>query len=160
MSDLWSLLENHFPREAATYKTLKETLASIDQGKAFLSTDHLVIPPIQHLKPIFHFNDQSMIGFAPVRHDHSVVGEYTDMTTALEFMHTIVSGSVQFTVNAWKQLEGLQYNVTLMEFLTQDYTRVYLQSINVHSDDPMERRRRFGLLMDALIDRVESNESV
>lgn len=139
---------------------LQSTITAIDQGEAVLSQENLTIPPIQHLKAVFHFTEQNMVGFAPFHREYSIMGEFLDMTMGMEVLRTIIANSVAFTVNAWRKLEGLQYNVNLMEFLTQDFTRVYLQAINVQSDDPLERRRRFGLLMDALIDRVQSSESV
>ena len=160
MSEVWELLGSHYPEELATYKTLQGVVASIDRGEEVLPHHQLIIPPIQHLRAVFHFSEQSMVGFAPVQQDHSIVGEYASVTTGLDALKQIVAHTASFTVNAWKTLERLQYNVKLMEFFTQDFTRVYLQAINVQSDDPLERRRRFGLLMDALIDRVESNESV
>ena len=160
MTEVWKLLNSQFPDEAATYKDLQGIFATLNTGEAVLSYDHLAIPPIQHLKAIFNFTEQNMIGFGSAHPDHSVVGEYTNVTSGLASLRDIVAHTASFTVNAWKHLEGLQYNVNLMEFLMQDFTRVYLQAINVNSDSPMERRRRFGLLMDALMDRVESNESV
>ena len=101
-----------------------------------------------------------MSGFSPNRQDCSIVGEFLNTTSGFGALRVIISNTAQFTVNAWKKLRDLKYNVTLMEFLMQDFTRIYLQSLNVHNDDPLERRRRLGLLMDALVDRVESSESV
>ena len=135
-------------------------IASIDKGEEVLAPEKLIIPPIQHLKPVFHFSEQNMVGFIPVHYDYSIVGEYTSIATGLHALRQIVAHTAGFTINAWRTLEGLQYNIKLMEFLMQDFTRAYLQSMNVQSDDPLERRRRFGLLMDALIDRVESSEAV
>lgn len=160
MSEVWDILNTHFPNEAALYKTLQSTVAAIDQGETALSLEHLTIPPIQQLKSVFHFTEQNMVGFPPVHLDHSIVGEFTSLAAARECLRLIVANTATFTLNAWRSLENLQYNVNLMEFLMQDFTRVYLESINVHSDSPLERRRRFGLLMDALIDRVESSEAV
>ncbi len=160
MSDVWELLGSHYPDEVSTYKTLQGVVTSIDQGEEVIAPEKLVIPPIQHLKAVFHFSEQNMVGFVPVHQDYSIVGEYTSITTGLNALRSIVAHTTSFTVNGWRTLEGLQYNVKLVEFLTQDFTRVYLQAINVQSEDPLERRRRFGLLVDALIDRVESNESV
>lgn len=160
MSEVWDLLNSHFPDETATYQTLQATIASIDRGDTAFSLDHLTIPPIQQLKSVFHFTEQNMVGFPPIHPDHSIVGELTSLAAGHEALRLIVANTANFTFNAWKSLEELQYNVNLMEFLMQDFTRVYLQSINVHSDSPLERRRRFGLLMDALVDRVESSESV
>lgn len=160
MTEVWELLNSHFPEEAATYKDLQGIIATLDTGEAELAYEHLAIPPIQHLKAVFNFTEQSTVVFGSAHPDHSIVGEYTSVTSGLASLRDIEAHMVSFTVNAWRHLEGLQYNVNLMEFLMQDFTRVYLQAINVHSDSPLERRRRFGLLMDALVDRVESNESV
>ena len=160
MSEVWDLLNSHFPEEMATYKGLQSTISAIDQGQMVLPHEHLTIPPIQHLKPVFNFTEQKMSGFSPNRQDCSIVGEFLNTTSGFGALRVIISNTAQFTVNAWKKLRDLKYNVTLMEFLMQDFTRIYLQSLNVHNDDPLERRRRLGLLMDALVDRVESSESV
>lgn len=160
MTEVWDLLKTHYPDELATYKTLQSTITAIDQGQSVLPPESLTIPPIQHLKSIFHFTEQNMPAFPPTHQDHSIVGEFMCTAMAMDTLRSIVKGTANFTVNAWRKLESLQYNVNLMEFLMQDFTRVYLQSINVQSDDPIERRRRFGMLMDALLDRIESSESV
>lgn len=160
MTEVWDLLRQHYPDELATYKALQSTVTSIDQGQVVLPPDSLTIPPIQHLKPAFHFTEQNMAGFLPIQQDHSIVGEFTSTAAAMDALRGVVAGTASFVGNAWRRLEGLQYNVNLMEFLMQDFTRVYLQAINVQSDSPLERRRRFGLLMDALVDRIESSEAV
>lgn len=160
MSEVWDLLGSHYPEEFATYKILQCTVTSIDQGETVLPVEQLTIPPIQHLKHVFHFTEQNMAGFVPVHPDHSIVGELMDTSKSLEALRTVVANTTSFTLNAWKSLQSLQYNAHLMEFFTQDFTRIYLQAIGVQSDDPLERRRRFGLLMEALVDRVESSEAV
>lgn len=160
MSDLWALLDSHYPDETATYKSLQTTVTSLEDGDRVLPLDDLMIPAIQPLRSLFHFTDSHMMGAAPVRQDLVVVKDFIELATKMELLRDVVSGTSKMTVNAWKKLESLQYNANLMEFFTQDFTRVYLQSINVHSDDPLERRRRCGLLMTALVDRVESSETV
>jgi hypothetical protein len=160
MSEVWGLLKSHYSAEAALYKTLQATIATIDKGDPALSLEHLTIPPIQQLKSVFHYTEQNLISFPPVPMEHSIIGDFTSLAAGHESLRLIIANTAAFTYNSWRILEGLQYNVNLIEFLTQDFTRVYLQSINVHSDSPLERRRRLGLLMDALIDRVESSESV
>lgn len=159
MTEVWELLSTHYSDELSTYKTLQSTVASIDRGEMVLPPEALTIPPIQQLKPVFHFSDHA--SFSHLGQDPAgIVGEFMTFAAAMESLRSIVAGTAGFTLNAWRCLEGLEYNVNLVEFLMQDFTRVYLQAINVQSDDPLERRRRFGLLMDALIDRVESSEAV
>ena len=160
MTEVWDLLKTHYAEELAAYRELQSSITAIDQGQGVLPPGTLTIPPIQHLKPVFHFTETNMVGFPPSQQDRSIVGEFTNIAMAMEQLRAIVAGTATFAVNAYKNLEGLEYNVNLMEFLTQDFTRVYLQAIGVQSDDPLERRRRFGLLMEALVDRIESSEAV
>ena len=101
-----------------------------------------------------------MHGFVPITEDRSLVGEYSSLTCGLDGIHTIVANVARFSFNARRKLDGLRYDASLMDFFMQDTTRLYLQSINVHVDSPIERRRRFGVLLNALVERVESCESV
>ena len=161
MADLWQLLRSQYPDDMKTFKTLQDVVASLEEGHPVLSPDDLVIPAIQPLRDIFHFTDPVAPGHTPaVRQDLAVVREFSDVASKMDTLRDIVSGTAKLTTNAWKKLQHLQYNFNLVEFFSQDFTRVYLQSMNVVADDPMERKRRCALLMDALIDRVESSEAV
>ena len=161
MADLWALLGTHYTEDMETYKSLLGVVSALEEGSPVLSPDDLVIPAIQPLRDLFHFTDPCAPGNSPpMRQDLVVVREFSDLASRMDWLRDIVSGTSRMTVNAWKKLQSLQYNFSLVEFFSQDFTRVYLQTMNVVSDDPMERRRRCGLLMDALIDRVESSESV
>ncbi len=163
MADLWQLLRTQHPEDMATYESLHGILSSLEQGCTTLPLDDLVIPAIQPLREFFHFSDPSVPGPSPpltMRQDLAAVRDFSDLASKMDSLRDIVSGAARMTENAWHKLHHLQYNFNLVEFFSQDFTRVYLQSMNVVSDDPMERRRRCALLMDALIDRVESSEAV
>ena len=123
------------------------------------STEQLTIPAVQHLKTVYHFIEPSMPGHLSSE-DKSLVGEYWSLACGLDGIRNIVSHTSQFSFNARSKLEGRKYDAGLMDFFLSDFTRVYLQSIGVHVDDPMERRRRFAVLMDALVVRVEASETV
>lgn len=154
MSDLWALLHSHHPDDFATYTSLQAVASSLEEGNYIVSLDDITIPAIQPLREVFNFKDPYM-GVVPIRQDLIDVMQLSDLALKMEVLHDIVSATSRMTVNAWRKLEGLQYNVNLMEFLMQDFTRVYLQSINnTHCDDPLERRRKCSLLMDVLADRI------
>ena len=147
MSDLWTLLNSNFPNEVAIYRSLQAALSSLEDGKLTFPKKEITIPAIQPLKALFSSTDQYT--------DQNRVMELTELVSKMDALHGIVSNTSQMTFNAWWKLEKLQYNVNLMEFFTQDFTRIYLQSINSgHCDDPLERQRRCNLLMDVLIDRL------
>ena len=153
MTDIWTFLNSYFPEESATYKSLQAVLSTLEEGNHLLSLDDLTIPAIQPLKPIFDYADPYTMGVAP---SHQVVNELAELASKMEALRNIVSGTSRMTINAWRKLAKLQYNVNLMEFFTQDFTRIYLQSINnVHCDNPLERQRKCSLLMTVLADRAE-----
>ena len=160
MSEVWELLSAHFPTAASTHKDLMSFIANIKNGVSMYSTDQLTIPAIQHLKSVYHFSELPIPGFPIAEEDMSLLGEYSSMCTGLDGVRTIVSNTATFSYNSRRRLDGLRYDANLMDFFMQDTIRLYLQSISVHVDDPIERRRRFGVLLDALVMRVNSSESV
>ena len=159
MTGVWAVLHAHFPNTASTYKELQGFISGLSDDVAMYDISQLSVPAIQHLKTAFHYEEQSIPGFAPVREDRSLVGEYSSLLTGLDGVRTIVSHCSQFCYNSRRRLDKHQYDATLMDFLMQDYTRVYLQEMGVSADGQLERRRRFGVLLDALVDRVEALES-
>jgi len=156
MSDIWELLQLHNPEVASTHKELQGTISNLREGVSMFAPDQLTIPAIQHLKTVFHYEEQPLPGQPP--EDYSPLGEFLSLTSGLDGIHTIVSHCSQFCYNCRKRLEDRRYDATLMDFFVQDYTRTYLQHMGVCADSPPERRRRFGVLLDALIDRLESFE--
>ena len=160
MTEVWNLLTQHFPDAAATHKDLLGLIANIKNGVAMYSTDQLTIPAIQHLKAVFHFSEQPIPGFPIAEEDLSLLGEYSSLCTGLDGIRTIVANTALFSYNTRRRLDGLCYDANLMDFFMQDTIRLYLQSISVHVDDPIERRRRFGVLLEALVMRVNSSEAV
>ena len=160
MTDVWDLLTQHFPDAISTHKDLMGVIGNIKNGVAMYSTDQLTIPAIQHLKAVYHFSELPIPGFPIAEEDLSLVGDYSSLCTGLDGVRTIVANTALFTYNTRKRLDGLRYDANLMDFFIQDTIRLYLQSISVHVDDPIERRRRFGVLLEALVTRVNSSEAV
>ena len=159
MTGVWGLLHAHFSNTASKYKELQGFMSGLSDNVAMYDVNQLSIPAIQHLKTAFHYEEQSIPGFAPVREDRSLLGEYSSLLTGLDGIRTVVSHCSQFCYNARRRLDRHQYDATFMDFLMQDYTRTYLQQMGVSADSQLERRRRFGVLLDALVDRVEALES-
>ncbi len=159
MVDIWDLLARHYPSALAAHKDLLSVITNLNQGIAMFSTEQLTIPAIQHLKTVFHFSEPALPGTGSVE-DRSLVGEYWSLACGLDGIRTIMSHTSQFSFNARSKLEGRKYDAGLMDFFLSDFTRVYLQSIGVHCDDPMERRRKFGIVMEGLVARVDASETV
>lgn len=160
MTEVWDLLNQHFPDAASSHRDLLSMIDNIKNGVAMYSTEQLTIPAIQHLKAVFHFSELPIAGFPIAEEDLSLVGEYSSLCTGLDGVRTIVANASLFSYNARRRLDGLRYDANLVDFFMQDTIRLYLQSISVHVDDPTERRRRFNVLLDALVMRVNSSESV
>ncbi len=158
MVPVWELLVSHFPDTASKYKELQNIVSTLMEGVSMFSTDQLSVPAVQHLKTVFYYEDPTLPGYAPPIQDRSLLGEYSSLLTGLDGIHTILAHTSQYCYNAWKRLSSRKYDATLMDFFLQDYTRTYLQHMGVSADDTVERRRRFGVLLDALVDRVESLE--
>ena len=156
MSRTWQLLHSAFPEATQTHKQLQDILTSLSQGVSMYATDQLAIPAIQHLKTAFHFQEPPLAGHASsVAEDHSLLGQHSNLLVGLDGIHSIIKHASRFSYNARKRLEPLQYKVKLMDFFSQDFVRSYLHSIGVTSEDHLERRRRFDVLLSALVDRVE-----
>ena len=156
MSRTWQLLHSAFPEATQTHKQLQDILTSLSQGVSMYATDQLAIPAIQHLKTAFHFQEPPLAGHASsVAEDHSLLGQHSNLLVGLDGIHSIIKHASRFSYNARKRLEPLQYNVKLMDFFSQDFVRSYLHCIGVMSEDHLERRRRFDVLLSALVDRVE-----
>lgn len=156
LSQTWQVLHSTFPESTQTFKQLQDILTRLSQGVSMYATDQISIPAIQHLKTAFHFEEPSLPGHASSAEDHSLLGQHTNLLVGLDGIHTIIKHASRFSYNARKRLEPLPYNVKLMDFFAQDFTRSYLHSINVTADDHLERRRRFDVLLSALVERVEA----
>ena len=158
MSQTWQLLHSAFPEATQTHKQLQDILTSLSQGVSMYATDQIAIPAIQHLKTAFHFKVHPLPGHtSSVMEDRSLIGQHANLLVGLDGIHSIIKHASRFSYNARKRLEPLQYTVKLMDFFTQDFVRSYLHSIGVTSDDHLERRRRFDVLLSALVDRVEAS---
>lgn len=155
MGQTWQLFRSVFPEASHTHKQLQDILTSLSQGVSIYATDQIAIPAVQHLRTAFHFEEPSLPGHAPSTEDHTLLGQHTNLLVGLDGIHTIIQHASRFSYNARKRLEVLQYNVKLMDFFTQDFTRSYMHSMGVTSDDQLERRRRFNILLSALADRME-----
>ena len=154
MTQTWQLFRSVFPETSHTHQQLHDILTSLSQGVAIYATDQIAIPAIQHLRTAFHFEEPSLLGHTSSAEDHTLLGQHTNLLVGLDGIHTIIQHASRFSYNARKRLESLQYNVKLMDFFTQDFTRSYMHSMGVMSDDHMERRRRFDVLLSALVDRA------
>jgi hypothetical protein len=158
MTQTWQLFRSMFPESSQTHTQLQDILTSLGQGVSMYATDQISIPAIQHLRTAFHFEDPALPGHAlssSSTEDHTLIGQHTNLLVGLDGIHTIIKHASRFSYNARKRLEPLQYNVKLMDFFSQDFVRSYMHSIGVTSEDQMERRRRFDVLLSALVDRVE-----
>lgn len=158
MTHTWQLLRSVFPDSSQTHKQLQDILTSLSQGVSMYATDQISIPAVQHLRTAFHFEEPSLPGHTPSAgsEDHTLLGRHSNLLVGLDGIHTIIKHASRFSYNARKRLEPLQYNVKLMDFFSQDFVRNYMHSIGVTSEDQMERRRRFDVLLSALVDRVEA----
>ena len=156
MTNTWQLLHSTFPEAAHTHRQLQDILTSLSQGVSLYSTDQITVPAIQHLKTAFHFEEPCLPGYAAPSEDQTLLGQHSNLLLGLDGIHTIVKHASRFSYNARKKLEPLQYNVNLMDFFSQDFARGYLHAIGVTADDQFERRRRFVILLSALVDRVTS----
>ena len=155
MSQTWQLFRSVFPEASHTHKQLQDILSSLGHGVSVYSTDDVAIPAIQHLRTAFHFEEPALPGHASSAEDHTLLGQHANLLAGLDGIHSIIKHASRFSYNARKRLESLQYNVKLMDFFGQDFTRSYMHSIGVTQDDHSERRRRFDVLLSALADRVE-----
>lgn len=158
MTSVWDLLGSQYPDTASKYKELQNIISALMDGVSMFATDQLSVPAIQHLKAVFYYEDPTLPGYAPPIQDRSLIGEYSSLLKGLDGIHTILAHTSQYCYNAWKRLSPHKYDATLMDFFLQDYTRTYLQHMGVSADENIERRRRFGVLLDALVDRVEALE--
>ena len=155
MSQTWQMLNSSFPEAMHTHKELQSILTSLSQGVSMYATNQIAIPAIQHLKTAFQFHEPVLPGNGSTE-DHSLLGEQSNLLLGLDGIHTIIAHASQFSYNARKKLERFQYNVKLMDFFTQDFARSYLQAMGVNAESHIERRRRFAILLEALVDRVEA----
>lgn len=159
MSQTWQLLCSVFPDASHTHKQLQDILTSLSQGVSMYNSDQISIPAIQHLRTVFHFEEPSLPGHIHSTEDHTLLGQHTNLLVGLDGIHSIIKHASRFSYNARKRLEPHQYNVKLMDFFSQDFTKSYMNAIGVKSDDHLERRRRFDVLLSALVDRVEVTSS-
>ena len=131
---------------------LKPLINAFAEGGDTLDHAHWTIPPVHHLKAVFHYDEPWVKGYP--QEDKSLVGDYVNLARGLHGLHTIVSHCAQFHDNAYKILDGYNYNAILSDFFVQDCSRSYMQNMGVTCDDPTERRRRCGQFLDTFVKRA------
>lgn len=153
MSDVWSLLHAHFPEVALVFDSeLKPMIDAFAEGTVALDPIHWTIPPVHHLKAVYHYDEPWVRGY-PLE-DRSLVGDYVNLSQGMYGLHTIIQHCARFHNNAHKMLSDYNYNAVLFDFFLQDCSRSYMQQMGVNSDDPVERRRRCSQFLDILAKRV------
>lgn len=154
LKETWAMLRSHYSDTASSYDSeLGSMIAALNNGASVYAIDQLTIPAVQHLSGVFKLDDDQ----SPASTDLvGIVDEFTRHATGLSSIRDIVAHTADISYNAKLRLDSYPYNTVLFDFFMQDNVRVHLQQMGTSSDDPLERYRRFSIVLDAVISKYKS----
>lgn len=149
------MLRSHYLDTASTYENqLVSMISALNEGASVYSMEQLSIPAVQHLTGVFKLEEeQTHLSSFDI---HGVVDEYIRHASGLGSIHDIVSHTSELAYNAKRRLACHSYNAVLFDFFMQDTIREHLQHMGTSSEDPLERYRRFSIVLDAVISKLDT----
>ena len=130
---------------------LKGMISALTQGASVYAIEGLTVPAIQHLKKLYSEND-SMTSSHDV---HVILEDFTTRVTGLDGLRSIIRHTADLSTNARKRLSSYSFDTLLFDFFMQDVARMHLQNMGTSSEEPLERYRRFNIVLDSLVDKIE-----
>lgn len=151
MKRTWGVLKTHYTDTHTAYQdTLKGMISALSEGASIYDIEQLVIPAIQHLRKLYTEDSNSQQDMRLILED------FTTRTVGLDGLHSIVAHTADLSLNAKRKLGSYTYEPLLFDFLMQDCARMHLQNMGTSSDDPLERYRRFNIVLDALLSKIDN----
>lgn len=148
------MLRSHYSDSASTYDNqLCSMISALTGGASVYAIEQLTIPAIQHLSGVFKLDDEQRSSSFDLL---DVVDDFTAHATGLANIHQIVAHTTDLSYNAKRRLDSHPFNAVLFDFFMQDTVRVHLQQMGTSSEDPLERYRRFSIVLDAVISKLDS----
>ena len=130
---------------------LKGMISALMQGASVYSIEDLTIPAIQHLRKLY--SDEAS---NPTTDINTVLEDFTTRVTGLDGLQKIIRHTTDLSANAKKRLSTYSFDTLLFDFFMQDVARMHLQNIGTSSDEPLERYRRFNIVLDSLFHKIEN----
>lgn len=150
MKRTWGVLKTHYTNAYAAYDdTLKGMISALSEGASIYNIEQLAIPAIQHLRKLYAEDCSTQ----DVR---LILEDFTTRIVGLDGLHSIIAHTADLSQNAMTKLGSCTYDSLLFDFLMQDCARMHLQNMGTSSDDPLERYRRFNIVLDALLSKLDN----
>lgn len=126
-------------------------ISALMQGVSIYAIDGLTVPAIQHLKKLYSEE------VSPVNNDmQGLLEDFTTRVTGLDGLRSILKHTADLSANAKRRLSSYSFDAVLFDFFMQDVGRMHLQNMGTSSEDPLERYRRFNIVLDSLFHKLES----
>ena len=152
LTKTWDLLRIHYSDVYNIYENqLKGMISALMQGASVYAIESLTVPAIQHLRKLY--SDESC---NPTTDLHNLLEDFTTRVTGLDGLHKIISHTADLSSNARKRLSSYSFDTLLFDFFMQDVARMHLQNMGTSSEDPLERYRRFNIVLDSLFHKLEN----
>lgn len=151
-------MRHHFPDEHNLYENqLKQSVSTLMKGVSVFAIKQLTVPAIQHLAKMYDFEEMTPLGGVVTPKDlHSALEDFTTIASGLDGIRSIVCHTADMSYNAKRRLGSRSFDSNLFDFFMQDLVKVHLQRMNTTSDNALERYRKFSIVLDALISKLES----
>lgn len=149
------MLRSHYSDSASTYDNeLLSMITALNSGASVYAMEKLTIPAVQHLTGVFKLEEEQtrQSSFDLL----SLVDDFTSHASGLGGIHQIISHTAELSYNAKRRLACHSYNAVLFDFFMQDTVRMHLQHMGTSSENPLERYRRFSIVLDAVISKLGS----
>lgn len=152
MTKTWDLLKKHYSDSYNVYENqLKGMISALSEGAGVYAIEQLTIPAIQHLRKLY--TNDSQLKSQDLR---IILEDFTSRTVGLDGLHAILAHTSDLCRNAKRRLTVYSYDSLLFDFFMQDIARTHLQNMGTSDDDPLERYRRFNIVLDALMSKLDN----
>ena len=155
MKRTWEIIRTHYDETYRLYEdTLKGMISALSEGAAVYAIEQLTVPAIQHLRKLY--TDGTTNATSSSQDLRLLLEDFTMRTVGLDGLHSIIAHTSDLSNNAKKRLTVYSYDALLFDFLMQDCARTHLQNMGTSADDPLERYRRFNIVLDALLSKLDN----
>lgn len=156
MSQTWLEFHSSYPELSETFNNqLQHIFSALRAGAKVFALEYVTVPSIQCLGDTY-FPNYSLADTSVNSDDvEGLMEDFGTFTTSLENYRNLLFHCASFSYNSRKKLSNYKYDQKLFEYFLQDHPKQLLHGmeLGINLEDPAERKRRFSVILQALIER-------
>ena len=156
LSQTWLEFHSSYPALSETFNNqLQQTYSALQAGAKVFALEYVSVPPVQSLGNTYFPNYSLSDSSVDSQNSEGLMEDFTNFATSLEKYRNLLYHCASFSYNSRKRLSNYKYDQKLFEYFLQDHPREILHrmELGINLEDPSERKRRFSVILQALIER-------